>query len=370
MMRVRRLLVFLIAMVFLFSGTAYAQTDEELPSAGITSDNPFYFVDVWGKEIGLFFAFGADAKAKKALEYAGERLAEAQVMAAKNKPEEVKRATDGYEEYVAIAMEETKEARIEGGDISEISEIVALATSKHLSVLDEVMDIIPEEAGEAIGKAKEVSINGHKNALRALATVNPERATEINLAAVEGRLNRAKEKVEENEIEEAEKALGEFEVLNKFGEEISQIAQGLGKDTTTVEQLVGEATSVHLKVLAEVLGIVPEQAKAAIERAMEVSVEGHERAVEALKQKGALGTVPEEAPIPEGIPDRVKERILKLEVPEEEEAPNLETPEPKVPEPEEEQVEEAEQETLKPETPKPKQPETPKPETPKPPRRY
>ncbi len=71
----------------------------------------------------------------------------------------------------------------------------------------------------------------------------------------------------------------------------------------------------------------------------------------ASKKRGALGTVPEEAPIPEGIPDRVKERILKFEVPEEEE------------------VEEAEQGTLKPETPKPKQPETPKPETPKPHRR-
>jgi len=347
MMRVRRLLVSLIAIVFLFSGTAYAQTDEELPHAGITPDNPFYFVDVWGKEIGLFFAFGAEAKAKKALEYAGERLAEAQVMAAKNKPKAVNGATNGYEEYVAIAIEKLVEVRGKGLDTAEMSELVALATSKHLVVLDGVMDIVPEEAKAAIGKAKEASMNGHKNALRALASVNPERATEINLAAVEGRLNRAKAEADENNTEGVEDALDEFEVLNEFGEEISEIAQGLGKDTTTIEQLVGKATSIHLKVLAEVLGIVPEQAKAAIERAMEVSVEGHERAVEALKQKGALGTVPEEAPIPEGIPDKVKEKILKPEVPEEEEI----------------------EETPKPETPEPKVPETPKPETPKPPRR-
>lgn len=35
-----------------------------------------------------------------------------------------------------------------------------------------------------------------------------------------------------------------------FGDEISQIAQGLGKNTTTLEQLVAAATSVHLTVLA------------------------------------------------------------------------------------------------------------------------
>ena len=64
----------------LFSGTAYAQ-EEELPNPGITPDSPFYFLDNWGKNIGLFFAFGPEAKARKALEYAEERLAEAQAMA-------------------------------------------------------------------------------------------------------------------------------------------------------------------------------------------------------------------------------------------------------------------------------------------------
>ena len=57
----------------LFGGTAYAQ-DEELPDPGITPDSPFYFLDNLGKNIGLFFAFGPEAKARKALEYAEERL--------------------------------------------------------------------------------------------------------------------------------------------------------------------------------------------------------------------------------------------------------------------------------------------------------
>ena len=39
---------------------------------------------------------------------------------------------------------------------------------------------------------------------------------------------------------------------------------------------------------------------------MTVSVKGHDRAVAALKKKGTLGEVPEEPPIPKGIPEKVK----------------------------------------------------------------
>lgn len=43
---------------------------------------------------------------------------------------------------------------------------------------------------------------------------------------------------------------------------------------------------------------------------MEVSVRGHERAVEALKKKSALGEISEEPPIPDGIPGEVKKKIF------------------------------------------------------------
>lgn len=295
----------------LFSGTAYAQEEElQLPNPGITPDSPFYFVDVLGKNIGLFFAFGPDAKAKKAIQYAEERLAEAQAMAAKNKSKEVERAANGYGKFVTMAGEKAQEARQRGAP-DNISEIVASATSKHLSVLDRVYDMFPEQA-QPIAKARGASMNVTASALKALAKEKPERATEINLAAIEGRLNRAKAKADENNIAEVENAINDTEEFFKLGQEISEIARGLGKDTTTVEELVAKATSIHLEVPARVYEKVPEQAETAIERAMAVSVRGHERAVGALKAKGALGEVPEEPPIPEGVPESVKERLSKV----------------------------------------------------------
>jgi len=306
------LLSCVIVIPLLFSGTVYAQDEElQLPDPGITPDSPFYFLDTLGKNISLFFAFGPDAKAKKALEYAEERLAEAQAMADKNKSKEVERAADGYKDFVDMAAEKVEEAR-QRGVSDNLSEIVALATSKHLSVLDRVKDTVPEQAKQAIAKAKEASMNGMGNTLRVLAEEKPGRAAEINLAAIEGRLNRAKAKADQNNTEEVEDAINDTEKLFKFGEEISEVARGLGKDTTTVEQLVAKATSIHLEVLAEVYEKVSEQAKSAIEEAMARSMEGHERAVEALKAKGALGEIPEEPPIPERLPESVKERLSKV----------------------------------------------------------
>ena len=81
----------LVITAVLFSGTAYAQ-DEELPDSGITPDSPFYFLDNWGKSVGMFFTFGPEAKARKALEYAEERLAETLVMAAENRVKEMTQA--------------------------------------------------------------------------------------------------------------------------------------------------------------------------------------------------------------------------------------------------------------------------------------
>lgn len=306
----------IITSLLLFGGTAYAQDEElELPDPGITPDSPFYVLDIWGEKMGLFFAFGAEAKAERALGYAEERLAEAHAMAVRNNPNGIGVATNGYKEHVSLAVQKMEEARNQGVDISEVSEIVALATAKHLFVLDEVMGIVPEEAKGAITQAREVSINGLGNGLRLLAGENPELAMEINLAAIEGRLNRADAEADENDNEGVEDALGEFEELNKFGEEISQIAQGLGKDTTTVDQLIARATSIHLEVLVLVYEKVPAQAKEAIERAMGVSVRGHNRATEALEERGALGDIPGEPSIPEGIPEKVKEKLLELGVP-------------------------------------------------------
>lgn len=307
----KKTIISTLILSLLFVTVVLAQDIATLPSAGMTPDNPFYFLDVWGEKIGLFFAFSHEGKIGKALTYSEEKLAEASVLVEKGKSGALPKATGLYERYVTLANEETDDLGKEGKSTEDVSTKVAEATSKHLSVLEGVLDKVPEQAKAAIEKAMTVSMNGHNRALAALAKENPNKATEINLETMKGRLERAKKMAQEGNTEEAEEAVEDFDTLNTLGQQISQIVQGLGKDTTTVEQLVGKATSYHLEVLAQVYEKVPDSAKPAIEKAMTNSVKRHEQIVDSLKKKNAIDDVPEEVPVPEELPEGVKNKILK-----------------------------------------------------------
>ena len=297
-------------LMFLFClGAVVLAQGTELPDPGLTPDSPFYFLEIVVEEIGTFFTFGDLKKAARYATLAAERVAEVQAVVEKGKPEFAEKTLTRYENQLNNSITRAERAQAKGQSVKNIMEIVAEGTGKHLIVIEDILEKVSDKAKTAVIKAKEVSMTGQKEALRNLAEENPEKATGINLQAAEARLNKAKVKTEEGDTEKAEEAVQEFENQYKFGEEISQIAQGLGKDITTVEQLVGKATTIHLEILAEVYEKVPEDTKPVIENAMKVSVKGHERAVEALKTQDALGEIPEEVSIPAEIPQEVRDRV-------------------------------------------------------------
>lgn len=445
-----------------------AQTEAELPSAGLTPASPFYFLERFFEEIGTFFTFGDVNKAKRYAELMAERIAEAKAVVDKGKPEIAEKVLIRYQDHLEKSLAKTEEAHAKGKSVFEVTEIVSQATAKHLTVLEEILEKVPEQAKSAILQAREVSktgqvkaleglvkekpekaaelniqaiqnrlgkiksearegdekgvertmadfavfrtslekmgkenkmvlaslvaedmtgqiedldevedevenispqmaekvkaikasaINGQIDVLRSLATINPKRAAEIFSQAAERRLNKAKQKAKDKDAEEAKEAVEEFEKYAAFGQEISGIAQGIGKDTTIVEQLVARATTHHLEVLNDVYNKVPEQAKEAIKKAMTASETGRQQAVEALKRKGALENIPETVPVPKEVKERVfeKRKVPKIEIPkrEETEKPELKTPEkPEVERPEAEKPEIERPEIERPEIPR------------------
>ncbi|MDO8555016.1 MAG: DUF5667 domain-containing protein [bacterium] len=78
-------IMFAVASIFTFIGdVAFAQSQQiALPSAGLTPDSPFYFLDRLGENLRQFFTFNPEAKAKLQIEFAGERIAEIKVMVEK-----------------------------------------------------------------------------------------------------------------------------------------------------------------------------------------------------------------------------------------------------------------------------------------------
>ncbi len=123
------------------------------------------------------------------------------------------------------------------------------------------------------------------------------------------RLAEVKAVVEKGKSELAEKTLERYKVQLQNSIASAEKAQAKGENTEEVMIRIGQATSKHLEVLAEVYEKVPEQAKSAIENAMKVSVKGHEKAAEVLKEQNALRDVPEKISLPESIPQKVRENI-------------------------------------------------------------
>lgn len=293
------------------SQIASAQSDE-LPPPGLLPDSPFYFLETFVEGIGSFFTFGDLKKAERYATLSAERVAEAKAVIEKGRPELAGKTLERYENQLNKSLAWAEKAKAKGRNIEKVAETVAEAAGKQLLVLEAVLEKVPEQAKTAVAKAREASMNGQKNALRALARENPERAAEMILKAAEARLNRAKVKSEEGKINEVEKAVKEFEGYHELGGEVSQIAKELGKDMTTAEQLVERATTIHLEILAEIYERVPESTKSTIEEAIRVSVKGYEQVLEALKAKGALDEISKETPIPEKIPVEVRERIQEM----------------------------------------------------------
>jgi hypothetical protein len=310
------LITCLITASFLLAGTACAQ-DEELPNPGITPDSPFYFFDKLGKNVGMFFTFGPENKARKALQYAEERLAEVRVMAAKNKPKELEEATGDYDEFMAMVNERIRE--VESQDISDnITERVARAISRHLSVLDDVRGKVPEKADEAVARVREESINRQLNTLRKLANTRVERALDISSDAIDRQLERVRgraslsDNITDNTTDNTtniEEALDYATRIAELEEEMAAIAEEKGIDITAIQQRLAHSTSNRLEVLSGVYEKVPVTAQAAIENAIENSVRKYERTVDKLREKNALGEISANATTTEMIPEKIRERL-------------------------------------------------------------
>jgi len=243
------------------------------------------------------------------------RLNRARTMAEQGNSEEVENAVALFEEMGMAGEDIAQIAQEAGIGVTEVEELLAQANARHLSILDDLNDGAPHQAGPAIARARQALMNRFRNCLMALANENPARAMEINLTAMRERLGRAEARAEH--VEAVESALEQFETMAEFGEEISRVAQEVGKDEEKVEELLIEATSVQVEVLIEVWERVAEQARPAIERVMAKALIRHEKRVQALERRGI--EAPELPVMPPMVRERVEERMREQRIWEERE---------------------------------------------------
>ena len=132
---------------------------------GVKPGSFFYFFDTILENVELFFIFNPEKKARKALEYANERLAEIDAIAGGDDPNVIKTAIANYENNIALATKKLKEIK----DNRQAESLLALIednTSKNLEVLFAVLMKVPEEAREAVSQVIETSRKGQEEAAK------------------------------------------------------------------------------------------------------------------------------------------------------------------------------------------------------------
>lgn len=257
----KKIIAFAIFGVFLFSSMASAQTNAALPSAGLTPESPFYFLDRMAEAIGEFFAFSAEAKVRVKTDRAAERLAEIDVI--------LKEKGVGAR-GLQVAQERLK---------------------KHLT---EAVDIIKEEKGK--GKdmgalAEEIVDKFHVQRVAALATFGT--ALDDFRTKKDGLLDELQAAVQANNMEEADHIRQELIALGSQKDATEQFKDdtivALESEKERLHEELGREKEVEVEARDRELeanerGV--EQEREAKERTQEAQERAREREIEA-RERGA-----------------------------------------------------------------------------------
>ena len=100
-------------------------------------------------------------KAERALSFAERRVEEMQALAEKGRLQDLGLGVEGYDDALNMTLARIERAGDTGLATGNITALVAKATTRYLSVLDTVYDIVPPEAKEAIAHARNVSETGY-----------------------------------------------------------------------------------------------------------------------------------------------------------------------------------------------------------------
>ncbi len=179
--------IYMVVTMLLVFSPAYAQSVGEEIKAGITPDNPLWILDKLEEKLELALTFDKAKKVEKRIEFAEERLAEAEEMVTEGKAEHAVKAIEEQEKLIIEAQEEVTKA----GDVSGLNKAIRVIEEHKERIeerKDEVLsklpedspareriekrfDMIEERADEAIERLEEVKAKKSERVKEALAIV-------------------------------------------------------------------------------------------------------------------------------------------------------------------------------------------------------
>lgn len=165
-----------LGLVFILSAVAVAQNetvssavleevskDENIQAADLgvkeprlLPGNPFYFLKNWGRGLSSLFTFNAVAKAELKLKFANEKLIEAKKLA-EIKPEKLAKALQNYEEELTRLQKAAEKIKVKA-DNTKLDKFLDKFVNDNLKqqkLLDKLEKDLPNESYEALEKVKE-----------------------------------------------------------------------------------------------------------------------------------------------------------------------------------------------------------------------
>lgn len=166
----------------------FAQSSQTtLPSAGLTPESSFYFLDRLGENLRQFFTFNPEARAKIQIEFAGERIAEIKVIVDEKgvNAKGLAIAESLLQANVAYAAEIVNEEKISGKDVSALAKTL----NDEFDARDKLLDQTFKDAKAQLkAERKEIKTNLLAEARRVGDTVQ--------IAALEAQLKDIDEQVD------------------------------------------------------------------------------------------------------------------------------------------------------------------------------
>ena len=157
-----------------------------LPIPGILPDSPWYGFKKRFERMGTFLTFGDEAKMQRNIDLAETRLAEAIAMSEQGKP--VESLMIEYNNRITEANRFG--SMIDGGTRERAMERMAIATNRHLAIMERVRQQVPEQARQGIDRAINASTMRNQQVLENLEEGFPGHSANLILNLTEERANR------------------------------------------------------------------------------------------------------------------------------------------------------------------------------------
>ena len=213
----------LIALLFV-PFLVFAQSSQTtLPSAGITPESSFYFLDRLGENLRQFFTFSPEAKAKLQIEFAGERIAEIKIMVEKKgvNAKGLAIAEALLQANVAHAAEIVSEEKTSGKDVSALAKTLNDEFDARNKLLEQAFK---DAKARLKTQRKEIKTNLLAEARRVGDTAQIA-ILEARLKDIDGQidaLGQKKDRLEESLQNEQDKIEDEMDEADREKEEIEQ----------------------------------------------------------------------------------------------------------------------------------------------------